>query len=102
MQATVPQLLFALANLALCAGVVFVSACRLNAMTKSTLNRVAFEYAAYVAAGFTSGFQPWWGEWPQWGSIAVSGALFFGLLMSWHAWAGDTPPESATAPGGLH
>lgn len=96
------QALFALANLFLCAGVVFVAACRLNAMSKDTLTRVVLEYVAYVAAGFTSGLQPWWGEWPQWGSLATSGALFFGLLMSWKAWAGDKPPDIATMPGGLH
>ena len=93
--------LFALANAALCAGVVFISLCRLNSMQGSVLLRVRSEYAGYMGAAVMSAMQPFWGEWPQWGSIGMAGALLLGLLCSGHAWRGDRAPENATGPGEL-
>jgi len=78
--------LLALANAAICFGIVFISICRLNAMEGDVLMRVTSEYTAYLCAALAAAFQPWWGEWPQWGSILVSGALLFGLGCSGHAW----------------
>jgi len=88
--------LFAMANFLLCLVVAFIGVCRLNAMQGGVLLRVQSEYAAYVTSGLISAFQPWWGEWPRWGSIAIAAALLIGLLSSGHAWKRDTPPENAT------
>ena len=90
--------LFALANAALCAAIVLISLCRLNTMQGAVLYRVRSEYAAYVGCATASALQPWWGEWPMWGSLAMAVGLLAGLLCSAHAWRHDTPPESATAP----
>lgn len=93
--------LFALANAALCGAIVFISVCRLNTMQGSVLLRVQSEYAGYIGGAFASALQPWWNEWPQWGSLAIAGALLLGLLFSGHAWRKDKPPITATAPAPL-
>jgi len=92
---------FAMANLVLCMGIVFVSICRLNSMQNKVLWRVRMEYAGYVGGAFAAGFQPLWGEWPQWGSLCIAGAILLGLICSSSAWKGDKPPASATAPAPL-
>lgn len=88
--------LFAIANLAICAAIAFISLCRLNAMEGPVLYRVRSEYAGYIAGALGAGFQPWWGEWPEWGSLLIAGALLVGLIASSHAWRHDTPPETAS------
>lgn len=88
--------LFAMANLMLCAGIGFISLCRLNAMRKGVLWRVRIEYAAYLGAAFAFGFQPLYGNWPTWGELTMPGAMLVGLLASGKAWAGDVPPDVAT------
>jgi len=94
--------LFAFVNAALCAAIAFISICRLNAMRGATvLVRVQSEYAGYVGAAFASALQPWWNEWPQWGSLAIATSLLLGLLFSGHAWRKDKPPATATAPAPL-
>lgn len=93
--------LFALANAALCAAVIFIALCRLNAMQGAVLFRVRSEYAGYMGAAVMSAMMPFWGEWPQWGSISMAGALLLGLLCSGHAWRGDHAPEVATDHGEL-
>lgn len=85
--------LFALANLVLCGGVAFIAFCRLNAMHGGLLIRVRSEYAVYLGAAVVAGFQPWWGEWPGWGSLVITGAMLLGLICSSHAWR-DGPPET--------
>ncbi|WP_114968553.1 hypothetical protein [Rhodoferax ferrireducens] len=93
--------LFALANAALCACVLMISVCRLNGMHGSVLLRVRSEYAGYIGAAVLSALQPWWGEWPQWGSVGMASALLLGLLCSSHAWHGDRAPAVATDRGDL-
>lgn len=93
--------LFALANAGLCGVIVFISVCRLNTMQGSVLLRVQSEYAGYIGAAFASALQPWWNEWPQWGSLAMAGALLLGLVASSHAWRRDKPPATATSPAPL-
>lgn len=88
--------LFAFVNLALCMGVVFISICRLNAMGPEVLMRVRTEYVGYIVGALVAGLQPWWGEWPRWGSVGIAGALLGGLLWSARAWQGDVPPAVAT------
>lgn len=87
--------LFALANFALCAAIAFMAFCRLNAMHGAVLLRVRSEYAVYLAVAIVCAFQPWWGEWPRWGSLLITAALGWGLLTSKHAWR-DGPPESTS------
>lgn len=87
--------LFALANFAVCTLIGFIAVCRLNGMDGSVLRRVRSEYAFYFTAATVSGFQPWFGEWPGWGSLGMSTALLGGLLCSAHAWNRDHPPEIA-------
>jgi hypothetical protein len=93
--------LFAIANLALCCSIAFISLCRLNAMQRGVLWRVRLEYAAYLGGAVASGLQPMWGEWPQWGSVLLAAVLLIGLLCSGRAWAGDQAPQSATSPAPL-
>jgi len=93
--------LFSLANFALCAAVVVVSICRLNVMRTNVLWRVRAEYAGYIGGAVASGLQPWWSEFPKWGSISLAAALLLGLLCSGLAWKGDKPPDSATSPAPL-
>ena len=93
--------LFALANATLCAVIMFIALCRLNAMQGNVLVRVQSEYAAYLSCALASAFQPYWGEWPRWGSIAMAVGMLIGLICSSHAWRRDTPPSSATQPANL-
>lgn len=93
--------LFAIANLALCAGIAFISLCRLNAMQGKVLWRVRLEYAGYIGGAVAAGLQPYWGEWPQGGSLCIAAAVLLGLICSSSAWKGDKPPASATAPAPL-
>lgn len=88
--------LFSIANLGLCVAILVISLCRLNAMEGPVLYRVRSEYAGYVAASLIAGLQPWWGEWPRWGSISIAFGLLLGLLCSGHAWKRDTTPDIAT------
>lgn len=90
--------LFALVNMVLSIAVLFISLCRINAMGKNVMFRVQLEYTCWVGAAVTSGLQPWWGEWPEWGAIASMGAILVYLISSAHAWRNDRPPESATGP----
>ncbi|WP_234197147.1 hypothetical protein [Pseudacidovorax sp. NFM-22] len=87
--------LFALANLAVCAAIVGISICRLNAMWGARW-MVRAEYAGYIGAAFASGLSPMYGRWPWWDSIAVAAAILLGLLASGRAWAGDRTPAVAT------
>lgn len=90
--------LFAMVNLLICGAIVFISICRLNAMEGDVLVRVKSEYTGYLTCAVVAALQPWWGEWPQWGSIAIAGGLLFGLACSGHAWRSgqqDKPPEIA-------
>jgi len=86
--------LFAFANLAINAGVFFISICRLNAMEGNVLLRVRSEYTGYIAGALICGLQPWWGEWPQWGAISISSALLIGLFCSGHAWRHDKQDQA--------
>lgn len=88
--------LLAMANLAVCAGVGFISLCRLNAMRKGVLWRIRIEYATYLGAAVACGFQPMYGNWPHLGDLCMPVALLCGLLASNRAWAGDIPPAVAT------
>lgn len=90
--------LFATGNLAICVAIFFISVCRLNAMGGGALYRVRSEYAAYIAGSLVCGLQPWWGEWPQLGTLTIAGVLLIGLLCSGHAWRHnhqDTVPDIA-------
>lgn len=96
--------LFALINALLCGAIVFISICRLNTgeqNCRSLLLRVQSEYAGYIAGAVASALQPWWNEWPQWGSLGITAALLIGLLSSGHAWRKDKPPATATEPAPL-
>jgi hypothetical protein len=92
--------LFALSNFLLCMSVAAISFCRINAMEGPILYRVRSEYAGYLGGALTSAFQPYWGEWPQWGSVSIAACLLVGLLCSRHAWRSG-PPSSATGPAPL-
>lgn len=93
--------LYAFVNFGLCLGVGFIALCRLNAMRKEVLFLVKVEYAGYLGGAIAAAFQPFWGEWPQLGSLAITVALLVGLLCSSRAWAGDKPPDIATGPAPL-
>ena len=97
------QPLVLLINAALCIAIVGICICRLNAMDKTVLLRVQFEYVFYMTAGFVSMARPWWGENVGWASVMLESAILCGFLSSSHAWKPvhtvdgivDTPPESA-------
>jgi hypothetical protein len=92
--------LFAMGNLVICAAIFFISICRLTAMNGDALYRVRSEYTAYIAGALVCGLQPWWGEWPQLGTLCMAGVLLIGLLCSGHAWRHgqqDTVPDIATS-----
>lgn len=93
--------LLALVNAGLCGIIVFIGICRLNAMQRTVLWRVRVEYATYIGGASLSAMQPWWGEWPQWGSVAVAIALLAGLMGSSKQWCGDRAPPTATMPAEL-
>jgi len=96
--------MFALANFAVCTAIGFIVVCRLNAIQDTVLYRVRGEHACYFAAATLSGFQPWFGEWPGWGSLAMSTSLLIGLLCSAHAWRRndqDAAPPIASGWGDL-
>lgn len=90
----------ALANVVLCMAIVFMSVCRLNAMRGVVLWRVRLEYSGYVGGALASAVQPYWGELPEWGALALATAVIVGLLCSSRAWR-NGPPESATQPAPL-
>lgn len=92
--------MFALANAVLCMGVVVISLCRLNKMTKAVLFRVRATYAVYLNCALLSALQPLWGEWPQWAALTMASALLFNLLMSSANWAGG-PPRDILYPNGM-
>lgn len=83
--------LFALANLVLCFTAVGMCLCRLNSMTRTVLYTVRSKYAVIVAAALCSALQPWWGEWPGWASLAMSGSLVFALTVGKRPWRNDPP-----------
>lgn len=93
------QLLFALANFVLCLAVVWMCLCRLNSMTRAVLYRVRSEYSLYLTCALASALQPMWGEWPEWGSLAMAVALIFGILASRRAWARGAPRSATTLEG---
>lgn len=92
--------LFALANMVLCIGIICVSLCRLNLMDKRVYIRVRTEYAIYIGGAIICGLQPWWNEWPEWGSLSLSGAFLYGLIVGGIGWR-HGPPESVTGPAPL-
>lgn len=93
-------LLFALANFVLCMLAIFMCLCRLNSMDGRVIYRVRSEYSVYLSCALVSALQPFYGEWPRWGSIAMAGGLVFGLFMSAKAWQ-HGPPEITTGHGQL-
>lgn len=88
-------------NAVLCFSIMGICICRLNAMGKTALVRVQFEYATYMTAAFVSMARPWWDENVGWASLMLESAILFGFISSTHAWrtvrtpAGpiDTAPE---------
>lgn len=88
--------LFSLVNLILSGIIVFISVCRLNTMQEEVMMRVRAEYAVYIGAAIANGLQPWWGEYPEWGTCSLAFAVVFGMLCSSKAWAGDVAPDEAT------
>lgn len=92
-------LLFAFVNFALCIASALIVVCRLNAMHRGVLLRVRIEYSIGAGALVMGAFQPWWGEWPQWGSCALASYVLASLIASAKAWRQndtDEPPEIAT------
>lgn len=83
--------LMALGNLVLCLTAVGMCICRLNSMTTSVLYAVRSKYAVIVAAALCSALQPWWGEWPGWGSLAMSASLVFSLVVGKPVWRSGPP-----------
>lgn len=88
------QLLFALANFILCVIAAGMCLCRLNIMQRGVLFRVRSEYALYLTCALASAFQPLWGEWPEWGSLAMAGGLVFGLVSSSKFWERGAPRDA--------
>lgn len=88
--------LFAIFNLLVSLAIVVISLCRLNSMQKNVLWRVRLEYSCYVGGAIANGLQPWWQEYPEWGTCALAVAMLIGLLCSARAWKGDRAPDSAT------
>ena len=88
--------LFALLAAPAALGIIFVAACRLNAMPKETLFVVGVEYALWEAVGWAFLLAPFAGEWPGPVATCVAWALFVILLCSRRAWAGDVAPDVAT------
>lgn len=86
--------LFALANMVLCLAAVGMCLCRLNSMTPNVFYRVRSKYAVILTAALASALQPWWGEWPEWGSLAMALSLVFSLVMGKPIWD-HGPPGSA-------
>ena len=97
---TQEQLLFAGANLCICAIIVFVCMCRLHVMNKQVLFRVRVEYAIYIGGALACAFQPMWDEFPEWGTISLAFAFLVGLLLGGIGWR-DGPPPSTTQPAPL-
>lgn len=75
-----------LLNAILCLSIMGICVCRLNAMGKTALVRVQFEYATYMVAAFVSMARPWWEENVGWASLMLESAILIGFLSSTHAW----------------
>lgn len=88
--------LFALLVAPAALGIIFVAACRLNAMPPETLFVVVLEYALWQVVGWGLLLAPFVGDWPGPMTTAIAWALFLILLCSRRAWAGDIAPDVAT------
>lgn len=89
--------MFALANLVLCFTAVGMCLCRLNSMTVDVIYRVRSKYSIILTAALASALQPWWGEWPQWGALAMSASLVYALTIGTAHWR-KGPPSSVCDP----
>lgn len=88
--------LLSMVNLALCSCIGFICLCRLNAVHCHVRFGVRLKYACFLGAATVSACKPLWGEWPDWGSIAVATLMLIGLLCSSHSWGDDQAPSGAT------
>lgn len=88
------QELFALANFVLCLTAVGMCLCRLNAMTFNVMYQVRGKYTVALTAALASALQPWWGEWPEWGSLAMAASLVYGLYVSTPSWRHGPPMDA--------
>ena len=89
--------LFALANLVLCLSAVGMCLCRLNSITQRVYYRIQIKYVVALTAAMTSAVQPFWGEWPGWGSLAMSTSLVFALIVGKQSWYSG-PPQTVCDP----
>lgn len=79
-----------------CGAILFITACRLNAMPHNTRFAVVLEYAIWATIGIVIPLLPMVGQWPDTGMVAIAWALAGVLALQNRAWAGDVAPDTAT------
>jgi hypothetical protein len=85
--------LMALANLLLCSGIGWVCICRAAMMSSPTTRKATrVAYSLVCAAAGLSGWSPWFfGDWPGWASLAMSGAVLAYMFSGMPAWRDGLP-----------
>lgn len=92
----------ALANLLLCIFAVGMCLCRLNNIHKNVALREKFKYVAALAAAMASATQPWYGEQPGWGSLAMAASLVYALYIGASRWRHGVPAYVQTTKDPNH
>jgi hypothetical protein len=87
------HMLMALVNLAFCCGIGAICVCRTAVMSHRTTRPLArAAYAAMACAATVSGFSHWWfGDWPGWSDLAMSGAVLVYMISGMRAWRFGLP-----------
>ena len=83
--------LLALANLLLCIPAIGMCLCRLNNMHAGVILSEKLKYVIALAAAMASATQPWYGEPPGYGSLAMSASLVYALYVGAARWRHGVP-----------
>lgn len=86
----------------LCLGIACACICRLTVTDRGTQPRIRAQFVLLVFGALSSGASPiWWGEWPGWGAVTASAALFVYLVLGWPRWRHGAPPSTRSDWMGL-
>lgn len=86
-----PVVYFAAVNFILCITAVVMCLCRLNNLNAKTQLRERVKYVLSLTAAMTSATQPWYGEEPGWGSVAMAASLVYALWAGAPRWRHGAP-----------